>query len=90
MPEHLEELESISCCLNQLQMVEITVKASCQNAMSLIQLILANSPLLDTLTFWVYGLSSNLSDAPMMVSILLDLLRMKRSSQRAAVEFFHG
>jgi hypothetical protein len=84
-----EELECSSCCLNQLKTVNINIRAtSHQHAMSLIQFILANSTSLKTLTFDVLLDSQDL-DAPMLLSILEDLLLMKRASQSAQVKFIH-
>lgn len=90
MPNHLKELECFDCCVSQLQTVEIIVKASCQHVMSLIRFILANSPLLETLNFYVHDLSSNLSDASMLLSISQDLLLMERASQGAVVQLLYN
>ncbi|GAU17945.1 hypothetical protein TSUD_330700 [Trifolium subterraneum] len=50
-PNHLEELEFSSCCLNRLQTVNIfAAQSSSQHAMSLMRFILANSTSLKTLT----------------------------------------
>jgi hypothetical protein len=56
--------------------------------MSLIRFILANSTSLKTLTVDVH-LDSRELDAPMLLSILEDLLLMKRASQSAQVKFIH-
>jgi hypothetical protein len=73
--DHSEELECSSDCLNNLQMVNIHVRACriSQHAMSLIRFILANSTSLRTLTFKVCPGSKSL-DAH---RILEDLLHMK-------------
>ncbi|CAL5193408.1 unnamed protein product [Lathyrus oleraceus] len=81
-----EELEWRSCCL-KLQTVEICVEASSQHGMSLIQFILANSPLLKTLTF--NFCSYRELDGPMLKTSQ-DLLRMERASPRAEVNFIHS
>jgi hypothetical protein len=54
--------------------------------MSLIQFILANSSSLKTLTFNVYVDYEEL-DAPLLLRISQDLLRMKRASQKADIKF---
>jgi hypothetical protein len=88
-PDRSEELECSSCCLNQLQTVNICICGnSRQHAMSLIRFILANSTSLKTLTFEVRFGSQEL-DAPMLLSISQDLLLMKRVSQSAQVKFIH-
>lgn len=81
-----EELEWRSCCL-KLETVEIRVAASSQHGMSLIQFILANSPLLKTLTF--NFCSYRKLDGPMLKTSQ-DLLRMERASPRAEVNFIHS
>ncbi|XP_058756676.1 F-box/FBD/LRR-repeat protein At1g13570-like [Vicia villosa] len=83
---HLEELESDSCCL-KLQTVKIYIGASSHHAMSLIKFILANSPLLKTLT--LYRIYDEF-DAPILLNFLQDLLRMKRASPAAQVDFLHS
>ncbi|XP_045795678.1 F-box/FBD/LRR-repeat protein At1g13570-like isoform X3 [Trifolium pratense] len=88
-PDHSEELECRSCCLNQLKTVNIKICAtSNQDAMSLIRFILATSTSLKTLTFDV-GVGSQKLDALVLLSISQDLLLMKRASQRAEVKFLH-
>ncbi|GAU17941.1 hypothetical protein TSUD_330660 [Trifolium subterraneum] len=87
-PDHLEELESSSCCLNRLQTVNILVSSCSQYAMSLIKFILANSTSLETLTFRV-GLGPKRLSALMLLRMSQDLLLMKRASQRAQVKFRH-
>ncbi|KAK2416815.1 F-box/FBD/LRR-repeat protein [Trifolium repens] len=88
-PDRLEELERSSCCLNQLQMVNICVRAtSHQHAMSLIRFILANATLLKLLTF-KFSPGTPKLDAPVLLSISQDLLLMKRVSQSAQVKFIH-
>lgn len=57
--DHSEELECNSYCLNNLQIVNIHVRAGSQHAMSLIRFILANSTSLRTLTFKVDPSSKN-------------------------------
>ncbi|KAK2375977.1 hypothetical protein QL285_076822 [Trifolium repens] len=87
-PNQPEEFECNSCCLNQLQTVNIKVGSSFKYAMSLIQFILANSSSLKTLTFNVYVGYQKL-DAPLLLRIAQNLLRMKRASQKADVKFLH-
>ncbi|KAK2362650.1 F-box/FBD/LRR-repeat protein [Trifolium repens] len=88
-PVRLEELERSSCCLNQLQNVNIYIRAtSHQHAMSLIRFILANSTLLKLLTF-KFSPGTPKLDAPVLLSISQDLLLMKRVSQSAQVKFIH-
>ncbi|PNY01613.1 F-box/FBD/LRR-repeat protein [Trifolium pratense] len=88
-PEQLD-LECNSCCLSQLQTVNINISdtTNFKHAMSLIRFILANSSSLKTLTFKV-GFCHKILDAAMLSSIPQDLLCMKRASQRARVEFRH-
>ncbi|XP_045790650.1 F-box/FBD/LRR-repeat protein At1g13570-like isoform X3 [Trifolium pratense] len=88
-PEQLD-LECNSCCLSQLQTVNINISDTInfKHAMSLIRFILANSSSLKTLTFKV-GFCHKILDAAMLSSIPQDLLCMKRASQRARVEFRH-
>ncbi|KAK2451709.1 F-box/FBD/LRR-repeat protein [Trifolium repens] len=78
-----EEFECNSCCLSQLQTVNIRVGTSLKYAMRLIQFILANFSSLKTLTFEV----GKKLDAAVLLGISQDLLRMERASQRARVEF---
>ncbi|KAK2416823.1 F-box/FBD/LRR-repeat protein [Trifolium repens] len=88
-PDRLEELERSSCCLNQLQMVNICIRAtSHEHAMSLIRFILANATLLKLLTF-KFSPGTPKLDAPVLLSISQDLLLMKRVSQSAQVKFIH-
>ncbi|PNX96807.1 F-box/FBD/LRR-repeat protein [Trifolium pratense] len=87
-PDHLEEFECSSCCLNRLQTVDISIKSCPQYAMCLIEFILANSASLETLTFRV-GLGPQRVYALVLLGISQDLLLMKRASQRAQVEFLH-
>ncbi|CAL5193409.1 unnamed protein product [Lathyrus oleraceus] len=82
--DHSEELECSSWGGLKLQTVNIEVEARSQHAMSLIKLILANSPLLKTLTF---NYSSEKLGAVMLFRISQDLLLMKRASPRAQVKF---
>lgn len=79
-----DQLECSSWGGLKLQTVNIDVEARSQHAMSLIKFILANSPLLKTLTF---NYSSEKSDAAMLFRISQDLLLMKRASPRAQVKF---
>ncbi|CAJ2671562.1 unnamed protein product [Trifolium pratense] len=83
-----EELECSNGCLNQLQIVNIIVEFSSQQAMSLLRFILVNSTSLKTLTFKV-GFSYQKLDAPLlaMASISQELLLMERASPRAQVKF---
>ncbi|GAU17942.1 hypothetical protein TSUD_330670 [Trifolium subterraneum] len=85
-PNHLEELECSSCCLNRLQTVNIFVNSCSQHVMSLIKFILVNSTSLKTLTFRV-GVGGKKLSARMLLRISQDLLLMKRASQRAQVKF---
>jgi hypothetical protein len=88
-PVRLEELERSSCCLNQLQNVNIYIRnTSHQHAMSLIRFILANATLLKLLTF-KFSPGTPKLDAPVLLSISQDLLLMKRVSQSAQVKFIH-
>ncbi|XP_058749889.1 F-box/FBD/LRR-repeat protein At1g13570-like [Vicia villosa] len=81
---HLEELESRSCCL-KLQTVKIYIAANSHHVMSLIKFILANSPLLKTLTLYCIYYEV---DVPMLLNFFQDLLRLKRASPRAQVNFY--
>lgn len=56
--------------------------------MSLIQFVLANSPLLKTLTFNFCNYRK--SDAPMLLKISQDLLRTERASPRTEVNFIQS
>ncbi|XP_045789589.1 F-box/FBD/LRR-repeat protein At1g13570-like isoform X1 [Trifolium pratense] len=85
-PDQPEQLECNSCCLSQLQTVNISVGTSFKHAMSLIRFVLANSSSLKTLTFKV-GFCYEKLDAAVLLSISRNLLRMERASQRARVEF---
>ncbi|XP_058756618.1 uncharacterized protein LOC131629835 [Vicia villosa] len=84
-----KELECLSCCCLKLQTVNIYVDASAQHAMSLIKFILANSPLLKTLTFNIFE-ESEAVNAVMFFEISQDLLLMERASPRARVKFKHS
>ncbi|XP_058780800.1 F-box/FBD/LRR-repeat protein At1g13570-like [Vicia villosa] len=83
--DHSEELECRSCCL-KLQIVDISIRANSQHAVSLIQFILANSPLLKTLTFNCNFIKL---DAIELHRISKDLLWMERASPRARVKFLN-
>ncbi|PNY13261.1 F-box/FBD/LRR-repeat protein [Trifolium pratense] len=88
-PDQLEELERDSCCFSQLQTVNIRVGTTdFKHAMSLIQLILANSSSLKTLAFKV-DFGHRKLDPAVLLSISRNLLLMERASQRARVEFTH-
>ncbi|XP_058749890.1 F-box/FBD/LRR-repeat protein At1g13570-like [Vicia villosa] len=83
--DHFKELECQNCCL-KLQTVDIHLSVSSQNAISLIQFILENSPSLETLNFWCIYAEL---DAPMLLNMSKDLLRMERASPKAEVNFDH-
>ncbi|TKY69460.1 F-box/FBD/LRR-repeat protein [Spatholobus suberectus] len=83
-----KEFDCINCYFNQLQTVKITVKTSYKPALDLIRFVLASSPALKILTFKV-GLGLNQSDAPILLSISRDLLKMERASPRAQVKFLY-
>jgi len=87
-PDHSEELECSSHCLDRLKIVNINVISSSQHAMSLIRFILANSTSLETLTYKV-GFGYRKLDAVMLSSISEELLWMKRATQSAHVKFLH-
>ncbi|CAL5193406.1 unnamed protein product [Lathyrus oleraceus] len=72
--------------LLQLQTVDVHFRANSQYTTSLIRFILANSPLLKTLTFYC---SYNDLGAPMMLNFSKDLLWMERASPKAQVNFRH-
>ncbi|XP_045819033.1 F-box/FBD/LRR-repeat protein At1g13570-like [Trifolium pratense] len=88
VPDHAEELDCSSYCLNQLLTVNIKVKTNFKHVMSLIRFILANSSSLKTLTLDI-DLGYKKSDVPILFGISRDLLWMERASQRAHVEVLH-
>ena len=88
MPEHLKELEWNSCCLDQLETVNISVGTGYKHAPELIRFLLANSPSLEILTFKV-GLGLKQSDTPQLLSLTRDLLQMRRASQNAEIKFLY-
>ncbi|XP_058756678.1 uncharacterized protein LOC131629892 isoform X2 [Vicia villosa] len=87
MMEHSKELECCSC-FPKLQTVNVIISvgaSSEQHTLSLIKFILANSASLKTLTF--YFCSRDKLDAPMLLKVSQDFLRMERASPRAQVNF---
>ncbi|XP_058780788.1 F-box/FBD/LRR-repeat protein At1g13570-like [Vicia villosa] len=87
--DHSEELECRSCCL-KLQIVDISVRTKSQHAMSLIQFILANSPLLKTLTFNFDIIKLDALELHrILYRISQDLLGMERASPRAHVKLLN-
>ena len=84
----MKELECDSCCLSQLKTVTINVDTYYKLALELIRFLLANSSLLEILTFKV-GLGLNPPYTPQPFSIAQDLLLMGRASQKAKVKFLY-
>ncbi|XP_029125665.1 F-box/FBD/LRR-repeat protein At1g13570 [Cajanus cajan] len=83
-----KEFESIDCCFSRLQIVKLEVETEYKHALNLIRLVLAKASSLKVLSFKVgFGLSR--SEAPILLGISRDLLRMKRASTAVEVIFFY-
>ncbi|KAK7283805.1 hypothetical protein RIF29_13551 [Crotalaria pallida] len=88
LPNHQRAIDYYnSCCLSQLQKVNITVGTACEHALDLTRFLLANSPSLEILTFEVW---IGLEHYEKLLTISQDLLGLGRASPRAEVKFLYS
>ncbi|KAK7283801.1 hypothetical protein RIF29_13547 [Crotalaria pallida] len=89
LPNHQRAVDfSNSCCLSQLQTVNITVVTASEHALDLTRFLLANSPSLEILTFEVLHWLGR-KHYEKLLTISQDLLRLGRASPRAEVKFLY-